>query len=232
MYSMWSMPLTCCSIGAATVSATTRALAPGYWIDTCTPGGEISGYCATGNVKSASAHARAMAIDSAVAKIGGSMKNRVSMSASHGGRFERRHRRLLCRHLHVRPELLDRPHGDPIVRCQAARDRAETVRLEVPGDDLAVFGLVRRSDDVNVLLPLIGLNGPIDDEQGRVRWAERKPNSDEKAGRHQANSVGRLGVGEHAAHGDAAGVGIELVIGKVDIALVRIRLFARHSQKD
>src|SRR5580692_4604370 len=226
------MPLTCCSIGAATVSATTRALAPGYWIDTCTPGGTIGGYCATGNVKSAIAPARAMAMDSTVAKIGRSMKKRVSMSASHGGRFERRHRRLLCRYLHVRPELLDRPHDDPIVFRQAARDRAETVRLEGPGDDLAVFGLVRRIDDVNVLLPLIGLNGPIDDEQGRVRWAERQPNPYEHAGQHQADAVGRFGVGEHAAHGDAAGVGIELVIGKVDIALVRKRLFARHSQKD
>ena len=29
MYSMFSTPLTCCSIGAATVSATTWALAPG-----------------------------------------------------------------------------------------------------------------------------------------------------------------------------------------------------------
>ena len=29
MYSMFSTPLTCCSIGAATVSATTLALAPG-----------------------------------------------------------------------------------------------------------------------------------------------------------------------------------------------------------
>jgi hypothetical protein len=29
MYIMFSTPLTCCSIGAATVSATTRALAPG-----------------------------------------------------------------------------------------------------------------------------------------------------------------------------------------------------------
>src|ERR1700743_1502600 len=133
------MPLTCCSIGAATVSATTRELAPGYWIETGTPGGVIGGYCATGNVKSAIVPARAMAMDSTVAKIGRSMKKRVSISASRGGRIERRHRRLLGRHPHVRPELLDRPHDDPVVLRQAARDRAEAVRLEGPGDDLAVF---------------------------------------------------------------------------------------------
>ena len=31
MYSMFSTPTTCCSIGAATVSAITLALAPGIW---------------------------------------------------------------------------------------------------------------------------------------------------------------------------------------------------------
>src|ERR1700728_4124143 len=66
MYSMWSMPLTCCSIGAATVSATTWALAPGYWIDTCTPGGVICGYCAIGKVKNAMAPTRAIATDTTV----------------------------------------------------------------------------------------------------------------------------------------------------------------------
>src|SRR5260370_38144283 len=43
IYSMPSTPLTCCSIGAATVSATTWALAPGYWIVTATAGGVIGG---------------------------------------------------------------------------------------------------------------------------------------------------------------------------------------------
>src|SRR5262245_31629085 len=43
MYSMFSTPLTCCSTGAATVSATVWALAPGYDADTSTVGGVISG---------------------------------------------------------------------------------------------------------------------------------------------------------------------------------------------
>src|SRR5437762_562639 len=48
MYIMFSTPLTCCSMGAATVSATTSALAPGYWQVTDTVGGVISGYWAMG----------------------------------------------------------------------------------------------------------------------------------------------------------------------------------------
>ena len=52
MYIMFSTPLTCCSIGAATVSATTWALAPGYWQVTFTVGGAIGGYIAIGSVQS------------------------------------------------------------------------------------------------------------------------------------------------------------------------------------
>src|SRR5262245_45767896 len=75
MYIMPSTPLTCCSMGAATVSATTCALAPGYAADTSTVGGVISGYCATGRVNSAMLPPRTMTIDSTEAKIGRLMKN-------------------------------------------------------------------------------------------------------------------------------------------------------------
>ncbi len=46
---MRSTPLTSCSIGVATVSATVLALAPGYVAVTWTVGGATSGYCATGS---------------------------------------------------------------------------------------------------------------------------------------------------------------------------------------
>ncbi len=49
MYSMFSTPLICCSMGATTVDATTSALAPGYCPVTLITGGAISGYCATGS---------------------------------------------------------------------------------------------------------------------------------------------------------------------------------------
>src|SRR5439155_21984911 len=53
MYSMPSTPTTCCSMGAATVSATTWELAPGNEADTSTVGGAIGGYCGTGKGDSA-----------------------------------------------------------------------------------------------------------------------------------------------------------------------------------
>src|ERR1700730_12316024 len=67
-------PLTCCSIGAATDSATTRALAPGKLVETCTCGGTICGYCATGRLNPASAPASRITSEMTVEKIGRSMK--------------------------------------------------------------------------------------------------------------------------------------------------------------
>src|SRR5579872_18709 len=121
---MCSMPLTCCSIGAATVSATTWALAPGYWIETCTPGGTTCGYCAIGSVKTEIAPASAIASDKTVAKIGRSMKKRVSISLPLGT-TERRHIALLHRHLRIRSDLLNGSDGDPVVRRQSAVDHAQ-----------------------------------------------------------------------------------------------------------
>src|SRR5271155_5785186 len=79
MYSMSSTPLTCCSMGAATVSATTWALAPGYWQLTCTVGGAIGGNTANGKVNSATPPDRVMTMESTAAKIGRSMKNRENI---------------------------------------------------------------------------------------------------------------------------------------------------------
>src|SRR5947207_15806259 len=73
---MFSTPFTCCSIGAATVSATTCALAPGYTAETSTVGGVISGYCAIGSPNSATLPASVTMIDSTEAKIGRLMKKR------------------------------------------------------------------------------------------------------------------------------------------------------------
>ena len=66
---MSSTPLTCCSIGAATVWATTTALAPGKLQSTWTVGGEMCGNWARGTKNSAGAtnlapHSYFMAISS------------------------------------------------------------------------------------------------------------------------------------------------------------------------
>src|SRR3954466_4928854 len=67
--------MTCCSIGAATVSATTLELAPGYVQVTCTVGGVISGYWATGRMKTAMLPISVMIAEITAAKIGRLIKN-------------------------------------------------------------------------------------------------------------------------------------------------------------
>src|SRR5262249_52171228 len=72
---MPSTPLTCCSMGSATVSITVRALAPGYRVVTWTVGGTTSGYWATGKTSSATAPITMVRIAMTLARTGRSMKN-------------------------------------------------------------------------------------------------------------------------------------------------------------
>src|SRR5690606_19783250 len=75
MYSMFSTPLIDSSSGAATVSASTLGLAPGYWARTTTEGGTTSGYSEMGSLKTAIAPASVIRTEITPAKIGRSMKN-------------------------------------------------------------------------------------------------------------------------------------------------------------
>ena len=79
MYSMSSTPLTCCSMGAATVSAITSGLAPGYCADTCTEGGVKSGYCSMGSWVIDTIPASKMSSEITVEKIGRLIKNLENM---------------------------------------------------------------------------------------------------------------------------------------------------------
>src|ERR1043166_9214356 len=78
---MFSTPLTSCSIGVATFSATSSALAPGKLAVTLIVGGTTSGYCAMGSLTSATTPTITMTIDSTLAKMGRSMKKRESMDS-------------------------------------------------------------------------------------------------------------------------------------------------------
>src|SRR5262249_20379508 len=60
--------------GWAMVCCTVLALAPGKTADTCTVGGVMSGYWATGRPTTLTTPAIVMTIDSTLAKIGRSMK--------------------------------------------------------------------------------------------------------------------------------------------------------------
>src|SRR5688572_1207869 len=71
---MFSTPLISCSMGVATVSAATVALAPGYSAETWMVGGATSGYCAIGSPSRATPPTMTMTTESTVAKMGRSMK--------------------------------------------------------------------------------------------------------------------------------------------------------------
>ena len=78
-YSRSSTPLSCSSMGAATVFARVSALAPGKVAVINTVGGAICGYCSMGNCIAAASPARKMIMDTTDAKMGRVMKNRVMM---------------------------------------------------------------------------------------------------------------------------------------------------------
>src|SRR5882762_2615278 len=73
---MFSTPLTSCSMGVATFSATSRALAPGKFAVMEIVGGATSGYWATGSLTAATTPTMTMTIDRTAAKMGRSMKKR------------------------------------------------------------------------------------------------------------------------------------------------------------
>ena len=156
-----------------------------------------------------------MTTESTVAKIGRSIKNREIMQdrftsfrvlpglrmRSPGLRAVGRaaggcSRRCICSasdgigpllrlDFHLGADLLDRAHHDPIVRLDFPLDHAEAVFLQGPVLMRRVLDLVLRVEDVNVLQSLIGLDGPIDDQQRFVRLADRQPDAHEHAGRKQ-----------------------------------------------
>src|ERR1700751_3367893 len=76
MYSIFSTPLTCCSIGSATVSARVFGSAPGNCACTTTVGGAMVGNCATGKMKYAIPPSTTVKTEITIAKIGRSMKKR------------------------------------------------------------------------------------------------------------------------------------------------------------
>src|SRR5215470_526449 len=132
---MFSTPLICCSSGATTVSATTSALAPGYWPLTLTTGGAISGYWATGNRPTATAPRMTKTIETTAAKIGRSMKKwerRIRGSRSIGVDLRAGGRccsgaRSLWRNLCAWPRAHEAIDDDVVVGCQALRNDAQAI---------------------------------------------------------------------------------------------------------
>src|SRR5258706_14451824 len=78
-------PLSCCSSGVVTLSATICALAPGYVALTMIWGGVIAGNCEIGRTLSAIAPASTMMMATAEAKTGRLMKKSTMAASIHVG---------------------------------------------------------------------------------------------------------------------------------------------------
>ena len=103
---------------------------------------------------------------------------------------EGRHFRLRDFHFAMRVDLQKRAHDDPVLFFQPRRDDAQAVFLKRPGRNAPRLGLVLGVDHVEVLMTLVRLDGPINDEQRLVRLADGQPNPHEHARRQEADAAG------------------------------------------
>ena len=102
-----------------------------------------------------------------------------------------------------------------------------------PGRDPAVLDLVLGVEHVDELQPLVRRHGPVDDQQRRVRLADRQADPHEHAGRQQPLApFGRLGLGKTPRTRMLPVVGIDLVVHEVDRPLVREALLALQAHED
>src|ERR1700722_14229094 len=81
MYSIFSTPLTFCSIGSPTVLTRVVALAPGYLVVTCTVGGATFGHCDVGRLTSETSPITTKNSARTLARTGRSIKKREIMGA-------------------------------------------------------------------------------------------------------------------------------------------------------
>src|SRR5262249_5655043 len=119
-------------------------------------------------------------------------------------------------HGDARPHLLQAVDDDPLARCQAVGDLAQTV-MERSEPNGARDDLVFLVDNVEDLLALIGVEGAIGDQERPVASADGHTDAGEKAWEKVL-----LLVGEHAPRPYGAGLGVDLVVHKVDGSLVRV----------
>src|SRR5262245_24597986 len=110
------------------------------------------------------------------------------------GRAWNRHRVLFWIDVHSRPELLNRPDGDQLARLETFLDHPQPVVLEGPGRHPAVADLLVRIDHVDVFESLVGADGAIHDQDGRMRLADRQPDADEHARGQEPAAVRRFRV--------------------------------------
>src|SRR5437763_994028 len=189
----FSTPLICCSRGVMTVSAMVLGDAPGYWPLTTTVGGTISGYSLIGSVGIANKPAAVMRIASTVAKIGRSMKNDEMFTAGLGcaGRCRRSagcigaHGHHLRSHGEAGMRALCTVHDHHVSGLQALAHDAQPVK-HAAELDASIRHLIVRLEHQDVFLILVGVDGTIVDQDGRVLVAPEQLNPGEHARRIQA----------------------------------------------
>src|SRR5205085_970488 len=121
---------------------------------------------------------------------------------------------------------LDAVHNDPVLRLQALLNDLQAI-AEPPKVDVPAFGNVLVGDDVNELASLVGADSALGDQQGLVGIAH----GDAHAGAH-AGVQNSLGVAQLAAHLNRTGAAIDLVVGEINHARVRIALFTFEADHD
>src|SRR5262249_35171536 len=110
-----------------------------------------------------------------------------------GGRrlAQRRHGDALGLDLHAGPHLRQPANEEPVVGLEALGDHAQAALWKRPGRDPAWLELVLGVEHVDELEPLLGADGPVDDEEGRVRLADRQADADEHPRRQEADAAYR-----------------------------------------
>src|SRR6516164_943592 len=135
---MLSTPTTCASIGCATVASTTAEFAPGYVVVTCTWGGTISGYCASGITNSDTKPAIEITKAMTIANRGRSTKiaDSIGLVSAEGGRDWRS------------------PHRHPGSQRFETLDHHQLVARQALGDDYVYAVGAARLDSSDRHLPI------------------------------------------------------------------------------
>lgn len=230
-------------MGAATVSRTTPAPAPGYEHDTWIVGGVISGYWAIGKILTAASPASRMTTEMTTPSTGRSMKNfaiqarlprlfgrlvrrgvrRFSQARFAPARFTRQgrlpgttaHVARLRRHDRPGTYPLQSVDNNAVARGKALKNHTQPV-LQGSQPDGTKDDFILAVDHIDEFLALVSSDGPIGHQERRVRIAERDADSGEQTRRHFAALWLIFGVGEHAAQSNRACRRVDAVVDEVD----------------
>src|SRR5687768_5195791 len=155
-----------------TVSAMVFGDAPGYWPETTTVGGTISGYSLIGRMGSAIRPATTTMMEITDAKIGRSMKKEdmFMRAARSSAAAAGRHLPGYGLDLHARAHSLQAADHDLFPRLQPLADHAQPVDVAAQLHR-AVLQRVFVPDDQHEALALIGADRAIVDEHGVVLGA-------------------------------------------------------------